>query len=72
MIDYAKTQPGDVLRLVNLGAPGWAKVGDLVRVKAVQRNGVTVEDKHGKECDFVFSCGADRLEPTEWRNDFPD
>jgi hypothetical protein len=72
MIDYAKVKRGDILRLVGAGAPGYAELGDLLRVKAVYQNGVLVEDKHGKECEFVYQCGAARLEPTEWTNDFPN
>lgn len=71
MIEYAKTNRGDILRVVNAAAPGFCNPGDLVRVIARTTNGVLVEDKHGSKCEFVFS-GADRLEPTEWKNDFPD
>jgi hypothetical protein len=72
MIDYAKTRVGDVLKLVGVGAPGYAKVGDLLRVVEVHKESVWVEDRDGKRCEFVFNCGAARLEPTEWRDDFPD
>ncbi len=71
MIEYSKTERGDILRLVGAGAPGYAQLGDLVRVTEVQPNGVKVEDKQGNPCEFVFNCGAARLEQTEWRQDFP-
>ncbi len=71
MINYAETKPGDILRIVGAGAPGFAPNGDLVRVLKVQANGVQVECKHGCTCEFVFNCGAARLEPTEWKQDFP-
>jgi hypothetical protein len=71
VIEYAKVQKGDVLRLVGAGAPGYAQVGDLVRVTEASSNGVKVEDRRGEPCEFVFNCGAARLEPTEWKNDFP-
>lgn len=71
-IDYAKTKRGDILRLVGAGAPGYAEIGDLVRVTEVHANSVKVEDRNGEPCEFVFNCGAARLEPTEWRDDFPD
>lgn len=71
MIEYSRTKRGDILRLVGAGAPGYAKNGDLVRVEEVTTNGVKVKDKHGSPCEFVFNCGAARLEPTEWTNDFP-
>lgn len=70
MIDYSKVQRGDVLKIVGTGAPGYAKLGDLVRVISVTHNSVKVEDKHGTPCEFVFNCGAARLEPTEWTKDF--
>lgn len=72
MIDYAQVKVGDILRIVGAGAPGFAPVGELVRVLKVWPNGVLVEDKRGQTCEFVFNCGAARLEPTEWRDDFPE
>lgn len=71
MIQYATVRRGDILRLVGLGAPGYAKLGDLLRVLEVTKNGVKVEDRDGVPCEFVFNCGAARLEPTEWADDFP-
>jgi len=71
MIDYTKTNRGDILKLVGAGAPGYATMGDLLRVVRVHANSVTVEDRNSKECEFAFNCGAARLEPTEWKNDFP-
>jgi len=71
-IDYSKTNKGDILKIVGAGAPGYAKNGDLVRVIGVSKNGVTVEDKNGEKVDFVFNCGAARLEETEWKKDFPE
>jgi hypothetical protein len=71
MIDYAQTKRGDILKIVGAGAPGYARLGALVRVTSVKPNGVSVENVRGEPCDFVFNCGAARLEPTEWRDDFP-
>ena len=71
MIDYAKTEVGDILKLTGAGAPGYANLGDLLRVKERTKCGVMVENKHGEDCEFVFNCGAARLEATEWKNDFP-
>ncbi|KKN53445.1 hypothetical protein LCGC14_0602290 [marine sediment metagenome] len=71
MIKYNETKVGDILKLVGVGASGYAKLGDLVRVIKVHTNSVFVEDRDGKLCEFVFNCGAARLEPTEWRKDFP-
>jgi len=70
MIDYAKTQVGDILKVVGAGAPGFAAVGDLVRVIAVYANSVKVEGRDGRRIEFYYNCGAARLEATEWKNDF--
>ena len=45
--------------------------GDLIRVIKVSKNAVEVENKDGRKVEFVFNCGAARLEPTEWKDDFP-
>lgn len=71
MVDYSKVKRGDVLRVVAPGAPGYAKLGDLVRVTSVHANSVMVEDRDGDPCEFAFNCGAARLEITEWTEDFP-
>jgi len=70
MINYSETKEGDILKIVGVGAPGFAELGDLVRVVKVWGEGVRVEDKDNNRCDFVFNCGAARLEPTEWKKDF--
>ena len=72
MIDYGQTKRGDILRITGAGAPGYAELGDLVRVLNVHANSVKVENRDGEPCEFVFNCGAERLEPTEWKADFPD
>ncbi len=64
MIDYAKLKPGDKLRIVGAGAPGFAKLGDIVEVVStdgVRRCDVKRED--GGEAYFALTCGAQRLEP---------
>lgn len=72
MIEYTKVKRGDILCITGVGAPGWAAIGDLVRVVKAEANGVTVEDKRGQTAEFLFNCGRERLEPTEWTNDFPE
>ncbi len=71
MIEYGKVNRGDILRIIGEGAPGYANLGDLVRVLERTTHGVKVENKDGADCEFVFNCGAARLEPTEWKADFP-
>ena len=70
MIDYSKTKYGDILRVVGAGAPDYVKLGDLLRVIEVYPHSVWVEDRNGILCEFSFNCGAARLEPTEWLEDF--
>jgi hypothetical protein len=72
MIDFTKTERGDIVKVVGTGAPGYANLGDLLRVVKVSSNSVTVEDKDGMTAEFVFNCGAARLEETEWKKDFPN
>lgn len=71
MINYSETKVGDILRIVGEGAPGFAENGDLVRVVEVYSQSVKVEDGNGRTNSFFFNCGAARLEPTEWKDDFP-
>ena len=72
MINYDEIKVGDVLKIVGQGAPGMAKLGDLVRVTAVEAKGVHVETSKKTAIHFVFNCGAARLEPTEWKSDFDE
>lgn len=71
MIAYAQTETGDILEIVGQGAPGFAKIGELVRVLGTTLHGVEVENKSGETCEFLFNCGAARLKETEWKKDFP-
>ena len=71
MIKYSAVGIGDILKIVGAGAPGFAENGDLVRVTKKTVNGVMVEDRNGEPCEFLFNCGAARLEETEWKADFP-
>ena len=60
------------MKIVGAGAPGFAELGDLVRVQKRTLEGVKVEDKDGNTTEFVFNCGAARLEETEWKDDYPE
>jgi hypothetical protein len=71
MIDFSETKVGDILKVVGSGAPGYAELGDLVRVTEVHADSVFVKNRDRKPMEFVFNCGAARLEPTEWKGDFP-
>lgn len=66
MIDYAKVQVGDKLRITGMGALGFARLGDVVTVEACtpENHGrVDVINALGEKAYFVLTCGAERLEP---------
>jgi hypothetical protein len=70
MIDYSKVSKGDILKIVGNGAPGFAQLGDLVRITEVHLNSVKVENRDGETAEFMYNCGAARLEPTEYKTDY--
>ncbi len=67
MIDFSKVQTGDKLRITGMGAPGFARLGEVVTVKActAANHGRcdVVNDLTGQEAFFALTCGAQRLEP---------
>lgn len=65
MIDYSTVKIGDKLRIVGAGAPGFAKLGDIVEVTATGSNRVDVKRDDGFSAHFALACGAARLEPVE-------
>ena len=71
MIDYDKVNVGDILEITGRGAPGYAVIGELVRVTKVSTNSVHIENRDGEPCEFLYNCGAERLKETEWKKDFP-
>ena len=66
MIDFSQTKEGDKLRITGMGAPGFAKLGDIVTVRSctAANHGRcdVVNDETGKEAFFALTCGAQRLE----------
>ena len=66
MIDYSKVKIGDFLKIVGKGAPGFAKLGDPVVVTAIMPDtGVRVARNDYEEAEFLYSCGAERLEQVD-------
>lgn len=64
MIKFSETKIGDRLRITGAGAPGFAKIGDIVTVtKCNHHNRVDVVNEAGEEAYFALTCGAARLEP---------
>lgn len=62
MIDYDKLKVGDKLRIVGAGAPGFAKLGDIVTVTQTAERRVDVAREDGETAYFALTCGAARLE----------
>jgi hypothetical protein len=65
MIEYSKVKIGDKLRIVGAGAPGFAKLGDVVTVTKTAERRVDVVREDGETAYFALTCGAERLEPIE-------
>lgn len=69
MIDYSKVKTGDKLRITGMGAPGFARLGDVVTVASSTSDNHgrcdVVHDDTGKTAFFALTCGAQRLEPVE-------
>jgi hypothetical protein len=64
MIDYQNVEIGDQLKITGMGAPGFAKLGDIVTVTKNNRTDC-LHVKHnetGEEVFFALTCGAQRLE----------
>lgn len=70
MIEYSKTKPGDKLKIVGMGAPGFAVLGEVVTVTKVGENRCYCVNAAGEEVFFALTCGASRLEPVG-REDSP-
>lgn len=63
MIDFCQVKPGDRLRIVGAGAPGFAKLGDIVTVESCNGfNRCDVVNEAGDKAYFALTCGAARLE----------
>lgn len=62
MIDFNDIKIGNKVKVINAGAPGFAKVGDELEITKVEKNRVYAKRADGKEAFFALTCGADRLE----------
>lgn len=73
MIDYKNTQPGDILQVVEaVDTDSKVKKGSLVRVTEAFIDTVELEDEDGNEAIFSGVEGAEALDTTEYKNEFPD
>jgi hypothetical protein len=62
MIDFNTIQPGDKVKVVGMGAPGFAKLDDTLEITKVKSNRVWAIRPDGEEAFFALTCGAQRLE----------
>lgn len=62
MIDFRTIAVGDKVKVVGEGAPGFAELGDELRITVVQSDRMYAERPDGKDAFFALTCGAARLE----------
>ena len=62
MIDFVTTKVGDKVKVVGMGAPGFAELGDVLEITAVEKNRVYAKRSDGEVAFFALTCGASRLE----------
>ena len=62
MIDFETIQVGEKVKVVGMGAPGFAELGDELEITKVQKDGVYAKRSDGEEAFFALTCGASRLE----------
>jgi len=62
MIDFETIRVGDKVKVVGMGAPGFAKLGDTLEITSVEKNKVYAKTEDGREAYFALTCGASRLE----------
>ena len=62
MIDFNTIEVGDKVKVVGMGAPGFAELGDELEISKVEKNKVYAKTEAGDEAFFALTCGASRLE----------
>ena len=62
MINFETIEIGNKVRVVGMGAPGFAELGDELEITKVEPKKVFAKRKDGKEAFFALTCGASRLE----------
>lgn len=61
MIRYDELKIGDVVEVVGMGAPGFAKNGEHLTVIEVGKDYVRCQAENGGIARFGLQCGAERL-----------
>lgn len=62
MIEFDKIAVGDKVKVVGMGAPGFARLGDTLEITKVLPDRVYAKTSDGSEAFFALTCGASRLE----------
>ena len=62
MIDFKTIKVGDKVKVVGMGAKGFAELGDTLEITKVEPNKVYAKRNDGSEAFFALTCGASRLE----------
>jgi len=62
MIDFKEVKVGDKVKVVGMGAPSFANLGDTLEITVVEDNRVWAKRDDGEVAFFALTCGASRLE----------
>lgn len=62
MIDFKTIAVGDKVKVVGMGAPGFAPLGAVLEITSTQPDRVYAKREDGEEAFFALTCGASRLE----------
>lgn len=62
MIDFDTIKVGAKVKVVGMGAPGFAKLDDTLEITKVEPHKVWAKREDGSEAFFALTCGASRLE----------
>ena len=62
MIDFKNIKTGEKVKVVGMGAKGFAELGDELEITQVQSDRVYAKREDGEEAFFALTCGASRLE----------
>jgi len=62
MINFDGIAVGDKVKVVGMGAPGFASLGDTLEITRVLKDRVYAKKADGSEAFFALTCGASRLE----------
>jgi hypothetical protein len=62
MIKFDEISVGEKVKVIGMGAPGFANLGDILEVTKVGSDRVYAKRDDGEEAYFALTCCASRLE----------